>query len=97
MSFNSLYEQTEAGGRAMTLDGLVQVLGKEGAEKLINFWGGIRVSVPGRTELYKARMRERVISAFSNGASPAQVAERFGISLRTAQRLRERFYSGCKY
>lgn len=84
----------EVGGRrAMTLDGLEEVLGREGAERLIHFWGGARVSVPGRDELARARMRERVRRAYAGGATPAQVAERFGISVRTAQRLRERFYS----
>lgn len=86
----------DAGGRrAMTLDGLEEVLGREGAERLIRFWGGARVSIPGRDELARARMRERVRGAYASGCTPAQVAERFGVSVRTAQRLRERFYSNA--
>lgn len=78
-------------GRVMTLDGLEKVLGRDAAEKLIDFWGGARVSIPGKCELSKARMRERIRIAYLKGATPAQISERFGVSIRTAQRLREKF------
>lgn len=86
----------DGGKRVMTLDRLEQILGRDGAERLIHFWGGVRVSVPGVDELARARMRDRVRRAYASGATPVQVAERFGVSVRTAQRLRERLYSGWR-
>ncbi|WP_291328320.1 helix-turn-helix domain-containing protein [Desulfovibrio sp. UCD-KL4C] len=74
--------------RVMTAEGLIKVLGHEGAERVIYFWGGMRVSVPNIEELQKIRLRERVKQAFDQGATPSQIAERFGVSVRTAQRMR---------
>ncbi|NDV22800.1 helix-turn-helix domain-containing protein [Desulfovibrio sp. JC022] len=76
------------GRRAMSAEGLISVLGKEAAERLMYFWGGTRVSVPDLEELQKLRLRERIFKAYDRGATPAQIAERFGISVRTAQRIR---------
>ncbi|WP_319764759.1 helix-turn-helix domain-containing protein [Maridesulfovibrio sp.] len=76
------------GKRAMSAEGLIKVLGQEAAERLMFFWGGIRVSVPDLEELQKVKLRERIHKAYAQGATPAQVAERFGISVRTAQRIR---------
>ncbi|TIH15678.1 helix-turn-helix domain-containing protein [Marinifilum sp. JC120] len=76
------------GRRAMSAEGLISVLGREAAERLMYFWGGIRVSVPDLEELHKLKLRERIFKAYDGGATPAQVAERFGISVRTAQRIR---------
>ncbi|MBI9110802.1 helix-turn-helix domain-containing protein [Maridesulfovibrio ferrireducens] len=74
--------------RVMSVEGLIRVLGHEGAERIIYYWGGTRVSVPNIEELQKIRVRERVKQAFERGATPSQVAERFGVSVRTAQRMR---------
>lgn len=79
------------GRRAMSAEGLINVLGREAAERLMYFWGGTRVSVPDIDELQKLKLRERIHKAFDQGATPAQVAERFGISVRTAQRFRNFF------
>ncbi len=76
------------GKRVMTVEYLVRVLGHDGAERLIYYWGGMRVSIPTIDDLHKVRFRERVMHAFERGATPAQIAERFGISIRTAQRMR---------
>ncbi|HAS88513.1 MAG TPA: hypothetical protein DCS48_04310 [Desulfovibrio sp.] len=76
------------GKRGMSAEGLISVLGREAAERVMYFWGGTRVSVPDIEELQKLQLRERIIKAFQQGATSAQVAERFGISVRTAQRIR---------
>ena len=76
------------GRRAMSAEGLISVLGREAAERLMYCWGGTRVSVPDLDELQKLKLRERILKAYDRGATPAQVAERFGISVRTAQRIR---------
>ncbi|WP_319778595.1 helix-turn-helix domain-containing protein [Maridesulfovibrio sp.] len=76
------------GHRGMSAEGLIKVLGREAAERLMYFWGGTRVSVPDLEELQKLKLRERILRAYDQGATPAQVAERFGISVRTAQRMR---------
>lgn len=76
------------GRRGMSAEGLIKVLGSEAAERLMYFWGGTRVSVPDMKDLRKVRLRERIQQAFGRGATPAQVAERFGVSVRTAQRMR---------
>ncbi|WP_432738216.1 Mor transcription activator family protein [Maridesulfovibrio sp. FT414] len=76
------------GRRGMSAESLIRVLGAEAAERLMFYWGGTRVSVPGMDELYRVRMKERIRSAYENGATPAQVSERFGVSVRTAQRMR---------
>ena len=76
------------GRRAMSAEGLINVLGREAAERLMYCWGGTRVSVPDLDELQKLKLRERILKAYDRGATPAQVAERFGISVRTAQRIR---------
>lgn len=74
--------------RVMSVEGLIRVLGHESAERVIYIWGGMRVSVPNMEELQKIRLRERVKQAFEQGATPSQIAERFGVSIRTAQRMR---------
>ena len=76
------------GHRGMSAEGLISVLGRDAAERLMYFWGGTRVSVPDLEELQKLQLRERVCRAYEQGATPAQIAERFGISVRTAQRMR---------
>ncbi len=76
------------GKRVMTVECLIRVLGHEGAECLIYYWGGMRVSIPNVDDLHRVRLRERVIHAFNSGATSSQIAERFGISIRTAQRMR---------
>ncbi len=76
------------GKRAMSAESLIKVLGDEAAERLMFFWGGTRVSVPDMEDLDKLRLKERISDAYRNGATPAQVSERFGISVRTAQRMR---------
>ncbi len=76
------------GSRAMSAEGLVKVLGNEAAERLMYFWGGTRVSIPDINDLGKLHLRKRIGQAYERGATPSQVAERFGISVRTAQRLR---------
>ncbi|NDV25773.1 helix-turn-helix domain-containing protein [Desulfovibrio sp. JC010] len=76
------------GRRGMSAEGLISVLGHEAAERLMYFWGGTRVSVPDLEELQKIKLRERIRRAYDQGATPAQVAERFGVSVRTAQRIR---------
>ena len=76
------------GRRGMSAEGLIKVLGTEAAERLMFFWGGARVSVPDLEDLNKVRLRERIKQAYIRGATPAQVAERFGVSVRTAQRMR---------
>lgn len=76
------------GKRGMSAEGLISVLGREAAERVMYFWGGTRVSVPDIEELQKLQLRERILKAFERGATPAQIAERFGISVRTAQRIR---------
>ena len=76
------------GKRVMTVEFLIRVLGHDGAERFIYYWGGLRVSIPNIEDLYRVRLCERVMLAFDRGATSAQIAERFGISLRTAQRMR---------
>lgn len=76
------------GSRGMTVEALINVLGDEAAEALMFYWGGARVSVPDIKDLKKMRSRERIMQAYYQGATSAQVAELFGISIRTAQRLR---------
>lgn len=76
------------GSRAMSAECLIKVLGSEAAERVMFFWGGARVSVPDMDDLRKVRLRERIDMAYKQGATPAQVAERFGVSVRTAQRMR---------
>ncbi|WP_320171000.1 helix-turn-helix domain-containing protein [Maridesulfovibrio sp.] len=79
-------EQDEMKG--MSAESLLRILGDEAAERLMYYWGGARVSVPGIKDLSRVRLRERIRQAYADGATPAQIAERFGISVRTAQRLR---------
>lgn len=76
--------------RGMSAESLIKILGREAAEQVMFYWGGTRVSVPDLEDLDRIRLRERVSEAFRNGATPAQVSERFGISVRTAQRMRRR-------
>ncbi|WP_320174547.1 helix-turn-helix domain-containing protein [Maridesulfovibrio sp.] len=76
------------GRRAMSVEGLINVLGREAAERLMYCWGGTRVSVPDLDELQRLKLRERILKAYDRGATTAQVAERFGVSVRTAQRIR---------
>ncbi|CCO23679.1 Mor transcription activator family protein [Maridesulfovibrio hydrothermalis] len=76
------------GKRAMSPEELIKILGDEAAERVMYYWGGTRVSVPDMDDLRKVRLRERIRQAFIQGATPAQVAERFGVSVRTAQRMR---------
>ena len=76
------------GKRGMSAESLIRLLGNEAAERLMYYWGGTRVSVPDIADLNKLKLRERIHQAYQNGATPSQIAERFGISVRTAQRIR---------
>lgn len=73
---------------------LVQVLGRAGADRLSEMYGGETILVPFGPSGTLAEARRRMATALDGGASIDGAATAAGLHRRTAQRLRRRLKGG---
>lgn len=74
--------------RNLTPEILTEIIGKDATKTLISLFGGCRVVFPDMVNLDKFERNIRIYNAIDAGVSCPAIAERFAISVRTAQRMK---------